>query len=104
MDMLDITEEEKLEMEKIVLNQKTSVTVNGIKIQKEEWIAVAYSIKWFPAQFIQFCPEEKEIRVHFLKRSTSNVNWFVWPELCGEEPDIAWIDEGMFHFIINLSP
>ena len=43
--MLDITEEEKLEKEKIVLNQKTSVTVNGIKIQKEEWIAVAYSIK-----------------------------------------------------------
>ena len=38
-----------------------------------------------------------------LKRSTLNVNWFVWPELCDEEPGIAWIDEGMFHFLIRLS-
>ena len=42
MDMLDITEEEKLEKERPVLNQKISVTVNRINIQKEEWIAVAY--------------------------------------------------------------
>ena len=39
-----------------------------------------------------------------LKRLTSNLNWFVWPELCGEEPDITWIDEGMFHFLISLWP
>ena len=104
MDMLDITEEEKLEKERPVLNQKISVTVNRINIQKEEWIAVAYRKKWFPAQFSQFHPEEKELRVHFLERSTSNVNLFVWPELCGEEPDIPWIDEGMFDFIISLLP
>ena len=42
MDMLDITEEEKLEKERPVLNQKISVTVNRINIQKKEWIAVAY--------------------------------------------------------------
>ena len=104
MDMLDITEEEKFEKERTVLNQKISVTVNGINIQKEEWIAVAYPRKWFPAQFIQFRPEEKELQVHFLERSTSNVNLFMWPGLCGEEPDIPWIDEGMFDFIISLLP
>ena len=86
------------------MNQKISVAVSGVNIQKEEeWIAVAYPRKWFPAQFIQFNPEQEEAQVHFLKRSTSNVNWFVWPELCGEEPDIVWIDEGMFHFLIRLS-
>ena len=103
MDMLDTTREEKLEKERTVLNQKISVAVSGVDIQKEEWIAVASSRKWFPAQFIQFDPEQEEAQVHFLKRSTSNVSWFVWLELCGDEPDIAWIDESMFHFLISLS-
>ena len=65
--------------------------ISGVEvdIQKEEWIAVAYSRKSFPPQFIQFDPEPEEAQVHFLKRSISNVNSFVWPELCVEEPDIG---------------
>ena len=102
MDMLDTTREEKCEKEGTVLNQKISVTVSGVDIQKEEWIAVACPRKWFTAQFIQFNPEQEEEQVLFLKRLTSNVNWFVWPEFCGEEPDIAWIDEGIFHFLISF--
>ena len=42
MDMLDTTRGEKLEKQRTVLNQKISVAVNGVDIQKEEWIAVAY--------------------------------------------------------------
>ena len=52
MDMFDATREEKLEKEKKLLNQKIIVAVSGVDIQKEEWIAVAYPRKWFPAQFI----------------------------------------------------
>ena len=78
MDMLDTTREEKLEKERTVLNQKISVAISGVHIQKEEWIAIAYPRKWFPAQFVQFDPEQEDTQVHFLKRSTSNVNWLVW--------------------------
>ena len=95
MDMLHATKEEKLGKQRIVLNPKINVAVSGIIIQKEEW---------FQAQFIQSDPEQEEPQVHLLKRLTSNLNWFVWPELCGEEPDITWIDEGMFHFLISLWP
>ena len=52
-------EEEKLEEERKVLNQKIGLAVNGIDIQKDEWIAVAYPRNWFPAQFIQFDPERE---------------------------------------------
>ena len=41
MDMLDTTGEEKIEKETTVLNQKISVAVSRVDIQKEEWIAVA---------------------------------------------------------------
>ena len=95
MDMLHATKEEKLGKQRIVLNPKINVAVSGIIIQKEEW---------FQAQFIQSDPEQEEPQVHLLKRLTSNLNWFVWPELCGEEPDITWTDEGMFHFLISLWP
>ena len=47
--------------------------------------------------------EQEEPQVHFLKSSTSNVNWFVWPELCGKQSDIAWIDEGKFLLIYQIS-
>ena len=100
MDMLDTTREEKLEQERTVLKQKICVAVSGVEegIQKE-WIVVDYPRKQFSAQFIQ----QEEVQVHMFKRSTSNVNWFVWPELCGEEPNIGWIYESMFHFLISLS-
>ena len=42
MDMFDTTRGEKLEKQRTVLNEKISVAVNGVDIQKEEWIAVAY--------------------------------------------------------------
>ena len=54
-------------------------------------------------QFKQFDEEQEEAQVHFLKRSTSNVKWFVWPELCGEQSDIAWIDEDKFLLIYQIS-
>ena len=55
-------------------------------------------------QFLQFDPEQEEAQVYFLIRSTSSTKWFVWPELCGKKPDIAWIDEGIFdsHLIFSL--
>ena len=40
---------------------------------------------------------------NFLTRSTSNVKWFVWPELCVEQSDIAWIDEGKLLLIYQIS-
>jgi len=40
------------------------------------------------------------LKVHSLKRSLSNTNWFVWPELSGNQPDIAWIDEGNYMLIL----
>ena len=97
-------EEEKLEEERKVLNQKTGLAVNGIDIQKDEWIAVAYPRNWFPVQFIQFDPEQEEAQVHFLIRSTLISKWLLWPELCGKKADIAWIDEGIFdsHLIFSL--
>ena len=44
MDMLDTTREEKLEKERTVLNQKISVAVSGVNIQKEEWIPVKSTV------------------------------------------------------------
>ena len=80
-DEIDV---EDLEKQRVELNQKTKIAVSGIDIQKDEWIAIAYPRNWFPAQFKQFDEEQEEAQVHFLKRSKSNVNWFVWPELWGE--------------------
>ena len=99
-DEIDV---EDLENQRAELNQKIKVAVSGIDTQKDEWIAIAYPRNWFPAQFKQFDEEQEEAQVHFLKRSTSNVNWFVWPELCGEQSDIAWIDEGKFLLIYQIS-
>ena len=103
-DEIDV---EDLENQRAELNQKIKVAVSGIDTQKDEWIAIAYPRKWFPAQFKQFdeAQEEtqEETQVHFLKRSTSNVNWFVWPELCGEQSDIAWMDECKFLLIYQIS-
>ena len=90
-DEIDV---EDLENQRAELNQKIKVAVSGIDTQKDEWIAIACPRNWFPAQFKQFDEEQEEAQVHFLKRSTSNVKWFVWPELCVEKSDIAWIDEG----------
>ena len=77
-DEIDV---EDLENQRAELNQKIKVAVSGIDTQKDEWIAIAYPRKWFPAQFKQFHEEQEETQeetqVHFLKRSTSNVNWFV---------------------------
>ena len=100
----DTTEEEKLGEERKVLNQKIGLAVNGTGIQKYEWIVVAYPRNQFPAQFLQFDPEQEEAQVYFLIRSTSSTKWFVWPELCGRKPDTAWIDEGIFdsHLIFSL--
>ena len=42
---------------------------------------------------MQFDSEEKETQVHFLHQSSSNSNWFMWPELSGSNPDISWISE-----------
>ena len=92
-----------LEKQRAQLDQKIKVAVSGIDIQKDERIAIAYPRNWFPTQFKQFDEEQEEAQVHFLKRSTSNVNWFVWPELCGEQSDIAWIDEGKFLLIYQIS-
>ena len=85
-DKIDV---EDLENQRAELNQKIEVAVSGIDTQKDEWIATVYPRNWFPAQFKQFDEEQEEAQVHFLKRSTSNVNWFVWPGLCGEQSDIA---------------
>ena len=99
-DEIDV---EDLENQRAELNQKIKVAVSGIDTQKDEWIAIAYPRNWFPAQFKQFDEEQEEAQVHFLKRSTSNVNWFVWPEFCGEKSDIARIDEGKFLLIYQIS-
>ena len=48
------TEKEKLEeerKERKKLNQKIGLAVNGIDIQKDEWIVVAYPRNWFPAVY-----------------------------------------------------
>ena len=47
----DTTEKEKLEEERKKLNQKIGLAVNGIDIQKHEWIVVAYPRNWFPAVY-----------------------------------------------------
>ena len=47
----DTTEKEKLEEERKKLNQKIGLAVNGIDIQKDEWIVVAYPRNWFPAVY-----------------------------------------------------
>ena len=99
-DEIDV---EDLENQRAELNQKIKVAVSGIDTQKDEWIAIVYPRNWFPAQFKQFDEEQEEAQVHFLKRSTSNVKWFVWPELCGEQSDIAWIDECKFLLIYQIS-
>ena len=87
-----------------MLNHKIGLAVNGIDIQKHEWIVIAYPRNWFPAQFIQFDPEQEEAQVHFLIRSMSSTKWFVWPELCRKKPNIAWIGKGTFdsHLIFSL--
>ena len=94
---------EDLEKQRAELNQKIKVAVSGIDIQKDEWIVIAYRKNWFSVQFKQFDEEQEEAQVHFLKRSTSNVSWFVWPELFGEQSDIAWMDEGKFLLIYQIS-
>ena len=99
-DEIDVKD---LENQRAELNQKIKVAVSGIDTQKDEWIAIAYPRNLFPAQFKQFDEEQEEAQVHFLKRSTSNVNWFVWPELCGEQSDIAWMDECKFLLIYQIS-
>ena len=52
-----------------MLKQKIGLAVNGIDIQKDEWIAVAYPRNWFPAQFIQFDLEQEEAQVHHQVRN-----------------------------------
>ena len=99
-DEIDV---EDLENQRAELNQKIKVAVSGIDTQKDEWIAIACPRNWFPAQFKQFDEEQEETQVYFLKRSTSNVNWFVWPELCGEQSDIVWMDECKFLLIHQIS-
>ena len=55
--------EENQEKARQVLNEKIKVAISGIDVQKEEWIAVAYPRRWFPAQFIQFDEEQEEAQV-----------------------------------------
>lgn len=97
-DEAEESEEDEInEMEEVMRAKATasiSAAISGLCIQKDEWIAVGYPRGWYPGQFVQFDSEEEEIQVHFLKRSASNPNWFVWPELSGSCPDLTWISEG----------
>ena len=56
-------------------------------LQKDDWIVVAFPGVWFPGQFCSYDNETEEIEVHFVERSSSNTNRFVWPELSGKEED-----------------
>ena len=68
-----------------------SVAVSGVNVVKDEW-KVAYDRDWYPGQFVKF-DEEQEMKIHFVRRSSSNRYWFVWPEL-SNVLDILWLSEG----------
>ena len=67
---------------------------NAPNIEKDDQLAIAFNGVWFPGQFREYEKENEEIEVHFLERSSSTNNRFVWPELSGKKEDISWVDEG----------
>ena len=98
----DFDEEEELEdnvlaeKERLDTTKSISVAVSGVDVVKDEWLAVAYDRDWFPGQFVQFDKEQEEMQIHFLHRSSSNRNWFIWPELSNDLPDVSWVPERMY--------
>ena len=64
-------------------------------LQEDQLVAVTFELDWYHGQFISYVETAKVNLIHFLKRSSSNQYWFVWPELSPEEkPDESYMYEG----------